>query len=150
MVFNKEGSLAYVLNELTGAVSVLLNKNGVFKEIKTYSSLPKDFLGVPSASAIRLHPNGKYLYAGNRTLEAITIFAIVDNTLQLITYQYTNGDELREFNITPDGNWLIACHQNSHDTVVYKIQEDGTLIETYRTKEILSPVCIVFKIKHHE
>lgn len=136
--------MAYVLNELTGGVSVLQNKNGSLREIKTYPSLPEDFKKVPSASAIRLHPNGKYLYAGNRTLEAITIFAIVDNTLQLITYQHTNGDELREFNITPDGKWLIACHQNSHDTVVYKIQEDGKLIETYRTKEILSPVCVVF------
>ena len=144
MVFNNDGSMAYVLNELTGGVSVLQNKNGSLREIKTYPSLPEDFKKVPSASAIRLHPNGKYLYAGNRTLEAITIFAIVDNTLQLITYQHTNGDELREFNITPDGKWLIACHQNSHDTVVYKIQEDGKLIETYRTKEILSPVCVVF------
>ena len=144
MVFNKEGSLAYVLNELTGAVSVLLNKDGVFEEIKTYSSLPEDFAGVPSASAIRIHPNGKYLYAANRTLEAITIFVIDGNTLQLIDYEYTKGKEVREFNITPDGRWLIACHQNSHDTIVYRIEQDGKLVEKYRTKEILSPVCVVF------
>ena len=150
MVFNKEGSLAYVLNELTGAVSVLLNKNGSFEEIKTYCSLPKDFKEVPSASAIRIHPNGKFLYTGNRKLEAITIFRIEEDTLSILDYQYTQGDELREFNITPDGNWLLACHQNSHDTVVYKIQEDGKLVETYRTQEILSPVCIVFQNQAHE
>ncbi|MGB5435875.1 MAG: lactonase family protein [Maribacter sp.] len=150
MVFSNDGIMAYVLNELTGAISVLLDKNGAFEEIKSYASLPNDFKKVPSASAIRLHPNGKYFYAANRTLEAITIFAIVGNTLQQIDYQYTKGKEVREFNITPEGRWLIACHQNSHDTVVYKIQEDGTLMETYRTKEILSPVCIVFQNQAHE
>lgn len=144
MVFNAEGSLAYALNELTGHVSVLQNREGSFEEIKTYSTLPKDYQGVPSASAIRLHPNGKYLYAANRQLDALTILGIANDELQLIDYQYTKGKEIREFNITPDGKCLIACHQNSHDTVVYKIQQDGKLLETYRTQEVLSPVCVVF------
>lgn len=144
MVFNTEGSLAYALNELTGAISILQNKDSSPEEIKTYSTLPKDYEGVPSASAIRLHPNEKYLYAANRQLDALTIFGVVDEELHLIDYQYTKGKEIREFNIAPDGKWLIACHQNSHDTVVYKILEDGKLVETYRTKEILSPVCVVF------
>jgi 6-phosphogluconolactonase len=144
MVFNREGSLAYVLNELTGAVSVLQKKEDVFKEIRTYPSLPDDFMKVPSASAIRLHPTGTYLYAANRALEAISIFMIFENRLKLIEYQFTKGQELREFNISPDGKWLIACHQNSHDVVVYQIESDGKLSERYRTKEILSPVCVVF------
>ncbi|WP_299537491.1 lactonase family protein [Ulvibacterium sp.] len=144
MVFNMEGSLAYVLNELTGTLSVVQNRNGLFEETKTYATLPEDYKGTPSASAIRLHPNGKYLYVANRQLDALTIYRIVDDELELLDYQYTKGKEIREFNITPDGKWLIACHQNSHDTVVYKIQEDGRLLETYRTQEILSPVCVVF------
>lgn len=150
LTFDQEGRFAYVINELTGTISVLHNKKNRFEEIKTYSTLPANFKEVPSASAIRIHPNGKYLYAANRTLKAITIFRIVENTLQTIDYKYTKGEELREFNITPDGNWLIACHQNSHDTVVYKIQEDGRLVETYRTNEMLSPVCIVFQKQSHE
>ena len=64
--------------------------------------------------------------------------------LELIDYQFTNGNELREFNITPDGKWLIACHQNSNDTVVYQIKADGTLNETYRTKCIKTPVCVTY------
>lgn len=144
MVFNKGGGLAYVLNELTGAVAVLKNIDGNFEELITYSTLPNDYKGEPSASAIRIHQNGKFLYTANRKLEALTIFSIVEDKLELIAYQYTGGDEVREFNITPDGKWLIACHQNSHDMVVYKIEDDGKLEETYRTKEILSPVCIVF------
>jgi len=144
MVFNKNGSLAYVLNELTGMVSILKEMGDTFEQIGTYSSLPNDYVGKPSASAIRIHPNGRFLYAGNRGLETITIFNIKEDSLQVLDYKYTGGKEVREFNISPDGNWLIACHQNSHDTVVYQIKEDGKLLETYRTKEILSPACVAF------
>ena len=144
LVFSKEGNLAYVLNELTGRISVLQLKDGVFEEVSSYPSLSDNYMGVPSASTIRMHPNGKYLYAANRGFEAITIFRIFDKQLKFVDYQYTQGEEMREFNITRDGNWLIACHQNSHDVVVYKIHNSGKLSETYRTKEILSPVCVVF------
>ncbi|MBD0779871.1 lactonase family protein [Maribacter sp. ANRC-HE7] len=144
MVYDAEGNFAYVISELTGTVSVLKSNEGVFKEVKTYPTLPKDYTGVPSASAIRMHPYGKYLYVANRKLEAITLFGIEKGNLELLAFQNTNGKELREFNITPDGQWLIACHQNSHDTIVYRIAKDGSLSEKYRTKEILSPVCVVF------
>lgn len=144
MVFNADGSLAYVLNELSGTVSVLKSENGYFEELGTYSALPSDYHGEPSGSAIRLHPNGKFLYTANRKLEALTIFRILGEELQLLDYQYTKGEEVREFNITPNGKWLIACHQNSHDTVVYRIEKDGKLHERYRSKKILSPVCIAF------
>ncbi|MEO1009922.1 MAG: lactonase family protein [Bacteroidota bacterium] len=145
MVFNRDASLAYVMNELTSAISVLEEQDGVFHEIGTYASLPMEYEEKPSGSAIQIHPNGRYLYAANRTLDALTIFAIQDKQLETIDYQYTQGKEIREFNITPDGHWLIACHQNSHDTIVYKIQTDGKLTEMYRTQEILSPVCVVFQ-----
>lgn len=144
MIFNNDGSLGYVSNELTGVVSVLKRINGVYEEINCVSSLPTDYKGKPSASAIRLHPNGQYLYVANRGLEAISIYRISDEKLILIEIEYTKGEELREFNITPDGQWLLACHQNSHDIISYRIKKNGTLTEAYRTTEILSPVCIVF------
>jgi 6-phosphogluconolactonase len=144
LVFNAEGSLAYVLNELTARVSVLQNQDGTFTEINSYGALPPGYEGAASGSAIRLHPNGRWLYAGNRQSDTIAIFKVEGNTLVSVGFQTTQGKELREFNLTPDGRWLIACHQNSHDTVVYEIQGDGSLVERFRTQEILSPVCAVF------
>lgn len=144
LVFNKKGDRAYVLNELTGTVAILEHRQDSFMAIKEYTTLPETFKGKPSASAIRLHPNGKFLYTANRNLEAITVFKLEGGSLETINYQYTNGEELRAFNISPDGKWLIACHQNSHDTVVYAIKDDGKLKEQYRTTDILSPVCVAF------
>jgi 6-phosphogluconolactonase len=144
MVFNKEGTIAYVINELTANIGVLQYAQGKLKEVAVYSSLPDDFMDKPSASAIRMHPNGKFLYVGNRGLEAITVFKVNGSELEVVHIQYTYGEELREFNLTPDGLWLIACHQNSHDTVVYQTIDTGELVERYRTKDIKSPSCIVF------
>ncbi len=144
MVFTENGNLAYVLNELTGAVSILKNIDNKFEQVHTYDSLPSNYKGIPSASAIRIHPNGLFLYAANRTFDAITIFSIEGEKLKVIDYHFTKGKELREFNISPDGNWLIACHQDSNDTIAYQIKPDGKLIEKYRTKEIKTPVCITF------
>ena len=144
MVFNKNGNLAYVLNELSGKVSVLKCIDNEFEQVSIYSSIPPSFKGVPSGSAIRIHPNETFLYTANRTLDAITVFKINNEKLGVVAYEYTKGRELREFNITPDGKWLIACHQDSHDTVVYQIKTDGKLIEKFRTKEIRTPVCVVF------
>ncbi|SHJ08271.1 lactonase family protein [Pseudozobellia thermophila] len=144
MVFDREGKYAFVIGELSGTISVLQSNKGVFKELGTYDTLPEGYDGNPSASAIRLHPDGRYLYVANRKLEAISLFKVDKGSLQSMGHTYTGGEELREFNITPDGQWLIACHQNSHDTVVYRIGQDGRLHEKYRTQEILSPVCVVF------
>lgn len=144
LVFNKEGSLGYVINELTSAISVLKNNGGKFEQIGSYNSLPDSYQEMPSASAIRIHPNNKFLYVGNRQFDGITIFKIDGERLVLVGYQKTEGKELREFNISPSGKWLIASHQNSNDTVVYEIQADGKMNEAYRTKEVKTPVCVAF------
>jgi len=83
----------------------------------------------------------------NRTIDAITIFKTVGDNLEHVDYQYTNGKTLREFTISPNGDWLIACLQDSNEIIVYRIELDGTLTEKYRTNEIASPVCAVFHEK---
>lgn len=143
-VFSVDGESLYVVNELTATVSVLKKEGGKYRLVNSYPSLPEDYSGMPSASAIRLHPNGKYLYTANRGYEGIAIFEIKGHRLNLKGQQRTGGKTLREFNLSPDGKWLIACHQDSDDTVVFQVQSDGGLSEKYRTKKVVSPVCVVW------
>lgn len=144
IVFNENGDLGYIINELSGEVMIMALKGNKYKVIASKNSLPPSFKGIPSASAIRIHPTGKYLYAANRGADAITIFEIKEEKLEILDYHFTGGLELREFNISPDGQWLIACHQDSHGVVSYKIGPDGQLIEMHRTREMKSPVCVSF------
>ncbi|AUP80558.1 lactonase family protein [Flavivirga eckloniae] len=142
IVFNKKGDLGYVINELTGDISILKQKNDKFTFLKSVTSLPEFFNETPSASAIRIHPNGNYLYAGNRTLDAITIFKIHGDDLELQSFQYTKGKTIREFNIIANGKWLIACLQDSDEVIVYEVRSDGELIEQYRSFDVISAVCV--------
>ncbi len=145
LVFNKDGNVGYVINELTSEVSVIKKReNKKFEQIGSHGSLPESYQDIPSASAIRIHPDGKFLYVANRKFDGITIFRIEGESLDLVEYKKTEGKEIREFNISPSGKWLIACHQNSNDTVVYEILTNGKLNEAYRTKEIKTPVCVAF------
>lgn len=145
MVFNQKGDLGYLLNELTGVVNVLHFSKNKVEVIDAYYSLPKEYVEKPSGSAIRIHPNGQFLYVGNRGFDAVTIFKIDEDKLELIDYQYTSGKTVREFNLTKDGSFLIACHQDSNDTVVYKIRSNGELTEMSRSDKLISPVCIAFR-----
>ncbi|TNJ46582.1 lactonase family protein [Tamlana fucoidanivorans] len=145
LVFNRNGDLGYVFNELTAEISIIKqNEYQIFRVIDNVKTLPDSFQAIPSASAIRLHPNGQFLYVANRTLNALTIFKIKDSHLELLGYQYGEGTTLREFNISPNGKWLIACFQDSDDTIVYKIKEDGLLHQVFKTKLLVSPVCVAF------
>lgn len=144
MVFNSEGDIGYVMNELTGKVSIIKQHNGKFEVLSAVPALPGTYKDVPSGSAIRLHPNGKYLYAANRTIDIITIFHVEGNHLNLLNYQYTQGKTIREFNISPNGEWLIACLQDSNEVISYNIQPNGLLEERSRTDAVASPVCVCF------
>ncbi|WP_139059121.1 lactonase family protein [Polaribacter reichenbachii] len=144
IVFSENGKLGYCIGELTGEIAILKEEKEKYIPIKYVQSLPKHFSETPSASALRIHPNQQFLYAANRTLDAITIFSILVDDLVLLDYQFTNGKTLREFHILPSGKWLIACLQDSDETVVYQIKNDGTLIEKNRTTLVKSGVCIAF------
>lgn len=138
------GDLAYVIGELIGKVAILKNIKGCYKIVDYVDSLPSSFDETPGSSAIRLHPNLPYLYVANRTIDAITIFKITGDSLELIYYQYTEGITLREFNITPSGKWLIASLQDSDEIIIYEIDMNGRLLEKNRTQLLNSGVCVAF------
>jgi 6-phosphogluconolactonase len=143
LVLSKNNIFAYVINELTGNITVLKKEGDRYKFISEISSLPKGFVG-NGASAIRLHPNNEFLYVANRGSETISIFKVEDETLRYVGIESTKGKTLREFNISPSGNWLIACLQDSNELISYKVQNNGTLIEKNRNTSVISPVCLIF------
>lgn len=129
LVFSDAGDYAYILTELSNEVIIAEYNNGNFTPIETYSALPEDFTEHSQAAAIRKHPNGKYIYATNRGHNSIAVFEIKDNgkALDRLQIESTNGNWPRDFNITPDGEYLVCAHEKSHNVVLFKINEDGTI-----------------------
>lgn len=129
LVFSDAGDYAYILTELSNEVIVAEYNDGSFTPVETYSALPEDFHEHSQAAAIRKHPNGKYIYATNRGHNSIAVFEIKDDgkSLERLQIESSNGNWPRDFNITPDGSYLVCAHEKSHNLVLFKINEDGTI-----------------------
>jgi 6-phosphogluconolactonase len=152
LAFHPTNGKCYVLNELNVTVETFTMKaaNEPFERIQAISTLG-DIDENVSPSAIKIHPSGKFLYTANRGINggnenSITIFEIEeDGTLSFVSTTLTGGEVPRDFEISPDGRFLLAANQNSNSIVTFKINEGtGTLEATEQKLEIKTPVCVKF------
>lgn len=149
MKFSKDGSKIYLLNELLLSVTVFDYDAdaGTMKEIQTIETLPDDMKEIPNKAAeIRVHPNGKFVYASNRGHDSITAFSVDPETgkLKFIEREAIRGAYPRNFNLDPDGKWLIAAGRQSNTLSVFEVdQESGGLKFTTNIVNCPSPICVV-------
>lgn len=141
------GKYAYLMEELTGAVSVYrLDKNENLILIQNISGLPRDFYGDIGSADIHVSPDGKFVYCSNRgESNTIGIFKVNQSTGELswLGHQSTLGKTPRNFNFDPYGNFLLAANQNSDEIVIFKRdKETGLLSDTGKRISVPKPVCI--------
>jgi len=131
--FHTTSGMAYGSNEQGSSISTysLDTSDGTFSTVETLSSLPTGFSENNSTADIEVHPSGKFAYIANRGHNSIASYAIdeMDGTLSFI--QHTPVEPVpRSFNITPDGDFLIAAGQQSGKLRVFRIDETGQLQHT--------------------
>lgn len=146
LVFHPDGTHAYLFGELSCEVKVLKYKDGVFKVIDTVSTLPDDFSGKNSGAAIRISKDGKYLYASNRGHDSIVTYQINDDySIRAIDWIKTEGKTPRDFNLTPDEQFVIAGHQHEDKLTLFE-RNKATGKLTLLQKDVEAPevVCIEF------
>jgi 6-phosphogluconolactonase len=86
--------------------------------------LPKGVDGKPWAADIHLTPDGKFLYASERTSNTIAAFRIDPKTGALTSLGSTATEKQpRGFNIDPSGRYLLAVGQLSNSMTAYAIDK---------------------------
>lgn len=145
--FHPNGKYVYLLNELSGSISVFKDfGNADLQEIQSHSSLPVTYKGKAGSADIHISPDGRFLYASNRAgSNSIAIFSINDATglITLVGHEYSSGETPRNFNFDPTGNFLLVANQNSDEIVVFSInKETGLLSDTKKRIKVGKPVCI--------
>lgn len=152
-IFNTAGKLAYVINELDCTVDVLAYdaSGGSFEKRQSLSSLPagitiKETKPQSSGAAIKIHPNGKFVYASNRGHNSIAVFKIINDAgdLELVKVTSSGGITPRDFTLTPSGNFLLAANQDSDNIVIFRVDNSTGLLTYEREYPLPSPVCIIF------
>jgi 6-phosphogluconolactonase len=148
LVFNSEGTLLYVINELQSSVTTYAYDaaSGGLRELNTSSTLPDGFSGRSSAAEIALHPSGKFLYASTRGPDSIAVFSIgARGSLTRVEFVPVDGKTPRNFAIDPTGSWLLVGDQESDKVVVFRInRKTGRLTPTGQVLTISSPACVTF------
>ncbi len=149
LCFSSNGKFLYVIEELTGSISVYRFIKGTAIFLQKVVIHPKSFKGVAASADIHLSPDGLYLYASNRGNENnIVSFKVLPNgKLEEKTIQYTSteGKAPRNFTISKDGNWLLVANQNSDNIIAFRRNiQTGTLTSTGVSIKLSMPVCLLF------
>lgn len=149
IVFHPDGKTAYLFGELSNEVVVLSydQSTGSFNEEQVISTLPADFNEFNGGAAIRISKDGKFLYASNRGHNSLAVYQVSADgkTIELIQLISVEGDFPRDFDITPDQNFIVLANQNTDNLTLFERNiETGqlTLIE----KDVVAPeiVCVQF------
>ena len=149
VAFDPNGKFAYVVNELQSTITTFAydSTRGALEKLSTVSTLPKDFSGSNDTAEIKVHPNGKFLFASNRGHNSIALFSINSGTgaITLVDHYPTEGKTPRNFEIDPSGKFLFVANQDTNNVAVFQIDPDnGRLTFTKKTVTVPSPVCLKF------
>lgn len=157
MIMSPDNKFAFLLSELVGTVTTMSldEKTGLLTEVSVAPILPADSKLVPGAprlpgakpthdlsndiwaSDLHLTPDGKFLYAAERTTSSITGFS-VDKASGKLTWLSSTPTEKqpRGFAIDPSGKHMVVTGEKSETISAYAI--DGAtgalkLIQKYPT-----------------
>jgi len=150
LAFHPEKPYLFIVHELNGTLTSCNynQKTGRIEEINTISNLPADFTGNNHPAAVRVHPDGKYVYASNRVgHNSISVFEIKDSgTVERIQVMDNVPAHPRDFNIDPLGKFLLVAGQRGDAIEIFQINADtGMLIRTGQKVQMKAPACILFK-----
>lgn len=154
-----DGTRVYALHELSGEVAVYSRDatTGSLEELQRVSSVeglgltpgpvrspstPDPGPGVVWCADLRLTPDGRFLFATERSTSTIAGFAV--GTDGLLTYLRRTDTESqpRGIAVDPSGHWLLACGERSDHVTSYAIGRDGELDAVSRAETAAGPLWI--------
>lgn len=150
MDFDPTGARAYVSGELSSEIATLVqgSSSNILKLNKIYSTLgPDDQEPDNNTSEVRVHPNGRFVYIGNRGHDSIAVFSIDSKSGELtpVERESVRGIWPRNFNLDSSGQWMIVAGQYSDSLTVFAIDQDsGELTFNRQLKSIVSPTRVLF------
>ena len=117
LVFSPDGRFAFSSNEMGSSVSAMAYRDGELKHLKTVSSLPPEYNGSNTASAIMLSKDGTRLVVSNRGLGGISVFQVSGPNLYLEGYIPSFGVSPREIALA--GDYLIVGNELSDNVTAF-------------------------------
>lgn len=149
LAFHPDGKYLYVVNELNSTLTACSFRasDGTITLLNTESTVEDDHEGMKYPAAVRVHPNGKYVYASTRGENScISTFEIGnDGRVKRLQVMEQVPNWPRDFNLDPSGEWMLVAGERSHEILLYRIDpKTGLLSETQAAIELPAPANILF------
>jgi 6-phosphogluconolactonase len=160
LVFHPYLPYVYTVDELTSTVTVLgLDvSTGSFARLQILPTTDPLDVGDTRGAEITIDPDGKFLYASNRSgagdhtaggpgQDTIAIYRVHPFTglLDSIGSQPCGGIRPRFIALDDSGSLLFCANERSHTITELAVGSDGTLSKARVVASTGSPVCIVFR-----
>lgn len=147
--FHPSSPFAYVINELSADITIFKRNKvtGGLIRRQVISTLPEEYDGRKWAAEVLSHPDGKFVYASNRTHDSIAVFEADPDSglLTLVGFEPTRGKTPRHFAIDPTGKWMLVGNQESNTMAVFEIdQETGELDPVGEPLQLDGPRAVAF------
>ena len=117
LLFDASGQHLYVIGELSGDVTVFDYVNGSLTEKQVIKA---DRMDARGAADLHFSPDGKFLYASLRLRgDGIVVFEVGPGGLLNYVGYTATGPHPRNFNITPNGRYVLVCCRDNDAVEVY-------------------------------
>ena len=147
LVFDETGKHIYILLELTAQIAHYQQDGETWILVDTISLNEDEYEGENGAAEIKISDDGFFVYASNRgDANTITLFEIGNSGRLSRKAIYPSGGEgPRNFNLSPDGHFLLVANQQTNNITVFERNlNTGELEDTGKQIEVSTPVCIIF------
>jgi 6-phosphogluconolactonase len=149
LAFHPDGKSLYIVNELNSTITACTynGSDGTISELNTISTVEDSHQGMKYPAAVRVHPNGRKVYASTRGENScISTFEInEDRTVSRIQVMEHVPNWPRDFNLDPSGKYMLVAGERSDEIRLYKIDPaKGTLTETEGSIKLPAPASILF------
>ncbi len=129
LALHPNGQWAYLINQTDMTMSLLsVGADGTLKTEQTLSTLADNVTKQANwnCSHVLVHPNGKWVFGGNRGQNAIVTLGVdsFNGTLTRIANTSTEGSTPRDFGIDQAGRFLYVGNQDSATVVGFRINAD--------------------------
>ncbi len=145
LIFHPNGKHAYLINELSGIVDVLLFKGN---QMTTIQSVKADFSAaeVKASADIHLSNDAKWLISSNRiTSDNLSIFKVQKDGKISFDHQVNVGSKPRNFSFDPSGKYIFVASQGENKVQIFSFNsQNGQLTDTGKSISVDKPVCLTF------
>ncbi|MBW4332139.1 lactonase family protein [Stakelama sp. CBK3Z-3] len=147
ILFGNDGRFAYMLTELSAELYVYRWEDGAIQQVAVMSLDEAGAEHEPSAAAIAMSNDGRFLYLSNRGTHEIIVLALDAQTglPEMVQRIAAGGERPWCAAISPDGDWLLVANQASDLVTAFRIDPaTGMLTPTAASLSVPAPTGIAF------